>query len=62
VCFSLMARTTASMENRKSISSGGEANSMQRQESSEETTVSKSADEVQEMDSWEEKRSRPVNS
>jgi hypothetical protein len=30
VCFSLMERTTTTMENRKMISSGGEANSMQR--------------------------------
>jgi hypothetical protein len=36
-------------------------NNMQRREISEKIAVSRSADEVQETDSQEEKRSRPMN-
>jgi hypothetical protein len=36
-----MARTTTTMENRKSISSGGEANSMQRSKLRRESAVQK---------------------
>jgi len=46
---------------RKSISLGGEANNMKKQEISEEISLSRIADEIQKKDSQEEKRSRPVN-
>jgi hypothetical protein len=48
VFLSLMARNIRTRERR-------------RRESSEEIVVSRSADEVQEMDLQEEQRSRPVN-
>jgi hypothetical protein len=41
VCLSLMERTTTTMENRKSISSGGEANNMQRSKLRRESAVQK---------------------
>jgi hypothetical protein len=41
VCWSLMARKTMMMENRKSISSGGEVNIMQRSNLRRKSTVQK---------------------
>jgi hypothetical protein len=41
VCLSLMARTTTTMENRNNISSGGEANNMQRSKLRRESAVQK---------------------
>jgi hypothetical protein len=41
MCLSLMERTTVIMENRKTISSGGEVNNMQRSNIRRENTVQK---------------------
>jgi hypothetical protein len=55
-----MARTTLLMFYRKIISSGGEVNSMQKQERSDEIAISRITDEVQETESQEDKILRPM--